>query len=139
MTLSAFLTHKRYISYKIYITYLLRLADSLSEDGDFEHAADLVAFIREQYGETFCICVAGYPEMHPESPSKELDLHYLKAKVTLELYIQILYIYFATNYIFTCFHRRKVFFFFSFLGGRRRGFHHNSNVFRVSAYNKFCQ
>ncbi|EZA62342.1 Methylenetetrahydrofolate reductase [Ooceraea biroi] len=55
--------------------------DSLSEDGDFKHAADLVAFIREQFGGTFCICVAGYPQMHPESPSRELDLLYLKAKV----------------------------------------------------------
>jgi len=55
--------------------------DSLSEDGDFEHAADLVAFIREQFGDTFCVCVAGYPQTHPESPSKELDLYYLKAKV----------------------------------------------------------
>ncbi|XP_011642777.1 methylenetetrahydrofolate reductase [Pogonomyrmex barbatus] len=55
--------------------------DSLSENGDFEHAADLVAFIRKQFGDTFCVCVAGYPQMHPESPSKELDLHYLKAKV----------------------------------------------------------
>lgn len=58
-----------------------RIADSLSEDGDFKYAADLVAFIREQFGDTFCICVAGYPQMHPKSPSKELDLHYLKAKV----------------------------------------------------------
>ncbi|XP_012523587.1 methylenetetrahydrofolate reductase isoform X2 [Monomorium pharaonis] len=55
--------------------------DSLSKSGDFEHASDLVAFIREQFGDTFCVCVAGYPQKHPESPSKELDLHYLKAKV----------------------------------------------------------
>ncbi|KYN27792.1 Methylenetetrahydrofolate reductase [Trachymyrmex cornetzi] len=62
---------------------LLHLAakDSLSENGDFEHAADLVVFIRQRFGDTFCVCVAGYPQMHPESPSKELDLHYLKAKV----------------------------------------------------------
>ncbi|GAB1867601.1 Methylenetetrahydrofolate reductase [Camponotus japonicus] len=55
--------------------------DSLSEDGDFKYAVDLVAFIREQFGDTFCICVAGYPQMHPKSVSKELDLYYLKAKV----------------------------------------------------------
>ncbi|XP_072762449.1 methylenetetrahydrofolate reductase (NADPH) [Anoplolepis gracilipes] len=55
--------------------------DSLLEEGDFKYAADLVAFIREQFGDTFCIFVAGYPQMHPKSFSKELDLHYLKAKV----------------------------------------------------------
>ncbi|XP_032674176.1 methylenetetrahydrofolate reductase isoform X2 [Odontomachus brunneus] len=55
--------------------------DSSSKDGDFVHASDLVTFIREQFGDTFCICVAGYPQMHPKSASKELDLHYLKAKV----------------------------------------------------------
>ena len=60
-----------------------QIADSLSENGDFEHAADLVDFIRQRFGNTFCVCVAGYPQMHPESPSKELDLHYLKAKVTI--------------------------------------------------------
>ncbi|EFN81582.1 Methylenetetrahydrofolate reductase [Harpegnathos saltator] len=45
------------------------------------HSSDLVTFIREQFGDTFCVCVAGYPQMHPESASKQLDLHYLKAKV----------------------------------------------------------
>lgn len=57
------------------------IADSLSEDGDFKYAADLVTFIREQFGDIFCICVAGYPEMHPKSVSKELDLYYLQMKV----------------------------------------------------------
>lgn len=63
-------------------------ADSLLEDGDFKYAADLIAFIREQFGDTFCICVAGYPQMHPKSFSKELDLHYLKAKVIIDIYSQ---------------------------------------------------
>ncbi|XP_070157168.1 methylenetetrahydrofolate reductase (NADPH) [Polyergus mexicanus] len=56
-------------------------ANSLLEDDDFKYAADLIAFIRVQFGDTFCICVAGYPQIHPKSFSKELDLHYLKAKV----------------------------------------------------------
>ncbi|KAK2578032.1 hypothetical protein KPH14_008449 [Odynerus spinipes] len=55
--------------------------DSALEDGDFPHAIDLVKFIRAYFGETFCIFVAGYPDMHPLSPSKDLDLLYLKAKV----------------------------------------------------------
>ncbi|XP_076687303.1 methylenetetrahydrofolate reductase (NADPH) isoform X2 [Andrena cerasifolii] len=55
--------------------------DSTTASRDFPYAADLVRFIRNQFGDTFCISVAGYPEMHPESPSKELDLLYLKEKV----------------------------------------------------------
>ncbi|XP_011495922.1 PREDICTED: methylenetetrahydrofolate reductase, partial [Ceratosolen solmsi marchali] len=55
--------------------------DTSSDDGDFQYASDLVTFIRKIFGQQFCICVAGYPEMHPQSPSKNHDLFYLKAKV----------------------------------------------------------
>ncbi|XP_046743706.1 methylenetetrahydrofolate reductase [Diprion similis] len=48
---------------------------------DFPYAADLVKFIRAEFGSKFSICVAGYPDMHPKSPSKESDLFYLKEKV----------------------------------------------------------
>jgi len=58
------------------------IADFSSEDDDFKYAADLVTFIREQFGDKFCIYVAGYPQMHPKSVSKELDLHYLRTKVS---------------------------------------------------------
>ncbi|KAJ3332664.1 hypothetical protein HDU76_013478 [Blyttiomyces sp. JEL0837] len=39
----------------------------------FSYAADLVRYIREQYGDYFCIGVAGYPEGHLENPDKEQD------------------------------------------------------------------
>ena len=57
------------------------ITDLDTEIRDFAHASDFVTFIRERFGQKFCICVAGYPEMHPRSPTKELDLSYLKAKV----------------------------------------------------------
>lgn len=45
------------------------------EDG-FEHATDLVRFIRQEYREYFSICVAGYPEGHPSG--------FLDGKLTME-------------------------------------------------------
>lgn len=50
-------------------------------DGGFEHAVDLVKFIREEHGDHFAICVAGYPEGHTEAESYDKDIEYLKQKV----------------------------------------------------------
>ncbi|KAK9761261.1 methylenetetrahydrofolate reductase (NAD(P)H) met13 [Basidiobolus ranarum] len=47
----------------------------------FRYALDLVRYIRQEYGDYFCIGVAGYPEGLPESDSKEKDLDILKQKV----------------------------------------------------------
>jgi methylenetetrahydrofolate reductase (NADPH) len=56
--------------------------------GDFRHAADLVAFIREFNNSGahpdprgFGIGVAGFPEGHPATPNRMLELEHLKAKV----------------------------------------------------------
>jgi methylenetetrahydrofolate reductase (NADPH) len=38
----------------------------VAADSRFQHAADLVRFIREEHGDYFCIGVAGYPEGHPD-------------------------------------------------------------------------
>ncbi|MBU0650939.1 methylenetetrahydrofolate reductase [NAD(P)H], partial [bacterium] len=49
---------------------------------DFNYAADLVRFIKENYGrEKFSIGVAGYPEGHPECDDLKQDLYFLKDKV----------------------------------------------------------
>ncbi|KAK4501784.1 hypothetical protein PRZ48_007593 [Zasmidium cellare] len=52
---------------------------------DFNWAVDLVRYIKKQYGEYFCVGVAGYPEghsdqSHPENQSVEHDLPYLVEK-----------------------------------------------------------
>ncbi|MGZ8251544.1 MAG: methylenetetrahydrofolate reductase [NAD(P)H] [Methylophilaceae bacterium] len=49
--------------------------------GDFRHADELVAFIRQEAGDSFQIEVAAYPEFHPESRSPASDLKYFKHKV----------------------------------------------------------
>eukprot|EP00123_Amoebidium_parasiticum_P012114 comp21129_c0_seq1/m.28562 comp21129_c0_seq1/g.28562 ORF comp21129_c0_seq1/g.28562 comp21129_c0_seq1/m.28562 type:complete len:617 (-) comp21129_c0_seq1:624-2474(-) len=50
------------------------------KDG-FAYAADLVRHIRQEFGDFFGIAVAGYPNGHPDSPTYEEDLKYLKEKV----------------------------------------------------------
>ncbi len=49
--------------------------------GVFEHAVDLVRFVREHYGDAFHIEVACYPEAHPESTSPNADLRHFREKV----------------------------------------------------------
>ena len=51
-----------------------------SSDDYFQHAADLISFIRNNFPE-IGIGVAGFPEGHPETPNRMLELDYLKAKV----------------------------------------------------------
>lgn len=49
--------------------------------GDFRHANELVAFIRQETGDWFEIEVAAYPEVHPEARSSASDLKHFKSKV----------------------------------------------------------
>merc|ERR1719387_1020623 len=50
-------------------------------EGGFGYAVDLVKFIRQEFGDFFCIGVAGYPEGHLECESREADLKHLKEKM----------------------------------------------------------
>jgi methylenetetrahydrofolate reductase (NADPH) len=52
-----------------------------SSPGPFQFANELVAWVREEFGDTFKIEVACYPECHPESRSAQADLRYFKQKV----------------------------------------------------------
>jgi methylenetetrahydrofolate reductase (NADPH) len=49
--------------------------------GTFRYANELVAFLREEYGDRFTIEVAAYPEFHPQAPSAKADLENFKRKV----------------------------------------------------------
>ena len=64
------------------------LVDYKREDDAFQHAADLVRFIRKfndsgqhPHPDGFGIGVAGFPEGHPTTPNRLLEMDYLKAKV----------------------------------------------------------
>jgi methylenetetrahydrofolate reductase (NADPH) len=46
----------------------------------FAHAAELVTFIKKYYSQ-MGIGVAGYPEGHPETPNRLMEIDYLKQKV----------------------------------------------------------
>ena len=49
--------------------------------GKFNFGTDLVRHIRQEFGEHFTVCVAGYPGGHPDAASYDEDLRHLKEKV----------------------------------------------------------
>lgn len=67
------------------ITHLVALRGDLPSGtamaGEFHHANELVAFIREEFGAHFFIEVAAYPEYHPQAKSAQDDLNNFKRKV----------------------------------------------------------
>ena len=57
------------------------LPSGMGSIGEFQHANELVSFIRAQTGEHFHIEVAAYPEFHPQANSPREDLANFKRKV----------------------------------------------------------
>jgi len=55
--------------------------EGLAGPGPFQYANELVAYIRREFGNSFRIEVACYPEFHPESPSSDSELYYFRQKV----------------------------------------------------------
>lgn len=74
---------ERYLASGINRIVALRgdLPSGMVEIGEFRYASDLVAFIRERFGDAFHIEVAAYPEYHPQSRSAEDDLRNFERKV----------------------------------------------------------
>ncbi|WP_281164680.1 methylenetetrahydrofolate reductase [Liquorilactobacillus sicerae] len=52
----------------------------LTDQGDFNHASDLIKFIKD-HDCSFKISAACYPEKHPEAQNLSTDIDYLKQKV----------------------------------------------------------
>jgi len=67
------------------INYLVALRGDLpsgmAQPGEFRYAAELVEFIRREFGDSFHIEVAAYPECHPQANSAQDDLLNFKRKI----------------------------------------------------------
>ncbi|MEP7371559.1 MAG: methylenetetrahydrofolate reductase, partial [Nitrosospira sp.] len=57
------------------------LPSGMAHWGEFRYADELVRFIRKEFGDTFHIEVASYPEYHPQANSAQDDLLNFKRKV----------------------------------------------------------
>ena len=79
--ISEMLTHYRDHGIRHMVALRGDMPSGMVEPGEFRHANELVAFIRETTGEHFHIEVAAYPEYHPQATSPDRDLANFKRKV----------------------------------------------------------
>ena len=56
------------------------LPSGIAGVGQLTHANELVALIRDSFGDHFDIAVAAYPEIHPEAESYDRDVYWLGEK-----------------------------------------------------------
>lgn len=57
------------------------LPSGMAQAGEFRYASELVAFIRQEFGSSFHIDVAAYPEYHPQARSAQADFENFKHKI----------------------------------------------------------
>lgn len=57
------------------------LPSGIARPGEFRYASELVTFIRKEFGNTFHMEVAAYPEYHPQSRSVQEDFKNFKNKI----------------------------------------------------------
>ncbi|MBX3616815.1 methylenetetrahydrofolate reductase [NAD(P)H] [Nitrosomonas sp.] len=57
------------------------LPSGMAQPGEFRYASELVAFIRQEFGTSFHVDVAAYPEYHPQARSAQFDFENFKRKI----------------------------------------------------------
>lgn len=57
------------------------LPSGMAQPGEFRYANELVTFIRKEFGNTFWLDVAAYPEYHPQARSVQEDFRNFKNKI----------------------------------------------------------
>ena len=57
------------------------LPSGMAQAGEFRYASELVAFVRQEFGDAFHIDVAAYPEYHPQARSAQADFDNFKRKI----------------------------------------------------------
>jgi methylenetetrahydrofolate reductase (NADPH) len=77
----ALLTQYQNIGCKRIVALRGDLPSGMATYGDFRYASELVAFIRQEFGDFFHIEVACYPEMHPQAGDAHADMKNFAAKV----------------------------------------------------------
>ncbi len=75
--------------------------------GGFGHANELVAFIKETYGDTFCVGAACYPEGHPEAHGLDHDVTNLRRKVDAGCSFLISQLFFDNAFYFQLVERAR--------------------------------
>jgi len=76
-------------------------------DGGFAHGSELVAFIKDTYGDTFCVGSACYPEGHPEAHGLDHDVANLKRKVDAGCAFLITQLFFDNSFYFQFIQRAR--------------------------------
>lgn len=59
------------------------LPSGMAQAGEFRYASELVTFIRKEFGSSFHIDVAAYPEYHPQARSAQADFENFKHKIEI--------------------------------------------------------
>lgn len=70
----------------------------IPEKDDFKHASDLISYLKQK--DRFCIAGACYPECHPESENRIMEMKHLREKVNAGAEVLLSQLFFDNDYFF---------------------------------------